>query len=63
MSDKLKNFIIRTLSGAVMLVVVLGSMLLSKWSFAALMGIIAIGGMWEFYRFAEKAGYSPMKAL
>lgn len=63
MSDKLKNFIIRTLSGAVMLVVVLGSMLLSKWSFIALMGVITIGGMWEFYRFAEKAGYSPMKAL
>ena len=63
MSDKLKNFIIRTLSGAVMLVVVLGSMLLSKWSFIALMGVIAIGGMWEFFRFAEKAGYSPMKAL
>ncbi|MBO5878772.1 MAG: phosphatidate cytidylyltransferase [Alistipes sp.] len=63
MSDKVKNFIVRTLSGAVMLVVVLGSMLLSKWSFIALMGVIAIGGMWEFYRFVEKAGYSPLKAL
>ena len=63
MNEKLKNFIIRTLSGAVMLIVLLGSILFSQWSFAALMAIIAIGGMWEFYRFAEKAGFSPMKVL
>lgn len=63
MSDKLRNFIIRTLSGAVMLIVLLGSILLSQWSFALLMAVVAIGGMWEFYRFAEKAGYSPMKIL
>ena len=59
----MKNFLIRTASGAVMLIVVLGAMLLSKWSFMALMAAIAIGGMWEFYRFAEKAGYNPMKVL
>ena len=63
MNDKVKNFIIRTLSGAVMLIVLLGAILFSQWSFAALMAIIAIGGMWEFYRFAEKAGYAPMKIL
>lgn len=63
MGDKMKNFLIRTASGAVMLIVVLGAMLLSKWSFMALMAVIAIGGMWEFYRFAEKAGYNPMKVL
>ena len=63
MGDKMKNFLIRTASGAVMLIVVLGAMLLSKWSFMALMAAIAIGGMWEFYRFAEKAGYNPMKVL
>ena len=63
MNEKHKNFIIRTLSGAVMLIVLLGSILFSQWSFAALMAVIAIGGMWEFYRFAEKAGFSPMKVL
>ncbi len=46
-----------------MLVVLLGSILLSQWSFALLMAVIAIGGMWEFYRLAEKAGYAPMKIL
>ena len=63
MSDKLRNFIIRTLSGIVMFVVLLGAILASQWSFVALMGVIAIGGMWEFYRMADKAGYSPMKLL
>lgn len=46
-----------------MLIVLLGSILLSQWSFALLMAVIAIGGMWEFYRLAEKAGYAPMKIL
>lgn len=46
-----------------MLVVLLGSILLSQWSFVALMGVVAIGGMWEFYRLAEKAGHEPMKIL
>ncbi len=63
MGSKMKNFLVRTASGAVMLVVVLGSMLLSKWSFFALMALITVGGMWEFYRIAEKAGYNPMKVL
>jgi phosphatidate cytidylyltransferase len=63
MGSKMKNLIIRTASGAVMLVVLLGAILASKWSFMALMAAIAVGGMWEFYRFCEKAGYQPMKWL
>ena len=63
MSDKLKNFIVRTLSGAVMLAIVLGAIFASEWSFMALMTIIALGGIWEFYNFAQKAGYQPMKLL
>lgn len=46
-----------------MLIVLLGAILASQWSFVALIGVIAIGGMWEFYRMAERAGYSPMKLL
>ena len=63
MNDKLKNFIVRTLSGAVMLVVVLGAILASEWSFIALMAVITLGGIWDFYNFAQKAGYQPMKLL
>ncbi len=63
MSDKLKNFIVRTLSGIVMFAVLLGATLGSKWSFGALVMLIALGGEWEFYRFAKKAGYSPQRPL
>ena len=63
MNDKLKNFIVRTLRGAVMLAVVLGAILASEWSFIALMAVITLGGIWEFYNFAQKAGYQPMKLL
>ena len=63
MGSKMKNLVIRTASGAVMLVVLLGAILASKWSFIALMAVIAVGGMWEFYRFCEKAGYNPQKWL
>lgn len=63
MTDKMKNFIIRALSGVVMFAVVLGAILGSKWSFGALVMLITLGGEWEFYRFAKKAGYAPQRPL
>ena len=46
-----------------MFAVVLGAVLASKWSFGALALVIALGGTWEFYRFAEKAGYAPQRIM
>lgn len=46
-----------------MFAVLLGATLGSKWSFGALVMLIALGGEWEFYRFAKKAGYSPQRPL
>ncbi|MBQ4540739.1 MAG: phosphatidate cytidylyltransferase [Alistipes sp.] len=63
MGSKMKNFVVRALSGAVLLVVVLGAILWSKWSFGALLLLITLGGEWEFYRMAQKAGYSPQRFL
>lgn len=63
MSDKLKNFIVRTLSGAVMLAVLLCATLYSVWSFWALALLIIIGGVWEFYNLAEATGHKPMRWL
>lgn len=63
MNDKMKNLWVRSLSGAILVVVVLGAILWSKWSFAALLMAILLGGEWEFYRMAQKAGYSPQKML
>lgn len=63
MTDKLKNFFVRAISGVVMFAVVLGAILGSKWSFGALVMLITLGGEWEFYRFAKRAGYAPTRAL
>lgn len=59
----MKNLVVRAISGAVLLVVVLGAILWSKWSFGALLMLITLGGEWEFYRMAQKAGYSPQRNL
>lgn len=63
MGDKMKNLTVRTLSGAVLAIVVIGATLCSQWSFGALLLAIVIGGEVEIYRMAEKRGASPMKVL
>jgi phosphatidate cytidylyltransferase len=55
------NIIIRTLSGAALLAVVLAAVWLSEWSFAALMLVIGVGSLWEFYRIAKKGDTRPQK--
>ena len=61
MADKLKNFIIRTLSGIVMVATLIGATLFSKLTFVLLLLAITLGGEWEFYRLAKKAGTSPQR--
>ena len=53
----------RTLSGAVLTVVVVGAVLWSQWSFGVLLLAILIGGMWEFYRMARREDIYPLKWL
>lgn len=53
---KLKNLAVRTLSGVVLLVVVLGCTLLSEFSFLAMTLVLAAGGMLEFYRLSAIQG-------
>lgn len=53
----------RTLSGILMVVVVVGSLLLSPWTFALLVAVICAISMWEFYRLAEKTGLRPNKFM
>ena len=45
MSDKIRNLLVRTLSGAVLTVVVVGAVLWSQWSFGVLLLAILIGGL------------------
>lgn len=63
MSDKLKNFIVRTLSGAVLLLVILCAMWFGYYGFLTLLLLVTIGGVWEFYALSKAKGYQPQRGL
>ena len=63
MSDKLKNFIVRTLSGAVLLLVILGAMWVGFLGYLALLFFITVLGVREFYSLAKAKGYEPQRGL
>ena len=56
-----RNLLIRTLSGAVMLAVVLGAVLASPYSMALLFIAVAAGSMLEFYKIARLTGAAPLQ--
>ena len=56
MSEKFKNLLVRTISGVVLLLVVVGALLWSKWSAGALFAVVMLGGLIEFYRLCRKKG-------
>ena len=62
MSDKLKNFLVRTASGAVMLAVVLGAAT-SIYTYALLLLLITVVGMWEYFKIAAAAGCQPQRVV
>ena len=63
MSDKLKNLIVRAISGLGLIVVVLGGILWSQWSLFAVLLLMTLGGVSEFYRLAERQAVRPQRAL
>ncbi len=63
MNDKLKNLIVRTLSGAVMLALLLGATLTSITTFLILLLVVMVAGMMEFYRLAQLDGARPQRWL
>lgn len=56
-----RNLYVRTASGAVLLVVVLGAVLLSPYSMLGLMTVLCAGSMSEFYRIARLTGARPLQ--
>ena len=56
-----RNLVIRTLSGIVMLVVVLGAVLVSPYTMATLFVLLTIGAQWEFYKIAQLTGAAPLQ--
>ena len=63
MSDKMRNLIVRTISGVVLLGIVLGAAFGGKFAFGAFLLLIVVVGMWEFYNIAAATGASPHRTL
>ena len=63
MNDKLKNFLVRTASGAVLLLVVLGAAFVGPLGYGALLLLITGVGVWEFYTLARAKGSEPQRIL
>ena len=63
MSDKLKNLIIRTISGVVLLAVVLSAAFAGPIGYGALLLLITGVGVWEFYAMARAKGVEPQRGL
>lgn len=61
--EKLKNLAIRTLSGAVLMALLFGATLLSGWGYLALLAVVAVVGVWEFYNLCSACGYRPQRVL
>lgn len=57
----MKNLMVRTLSGLVLVTVFVGAVLGSQWSFGALLLLILVGGQTEFYKLARETGLSPQR--
>ena len=63
MALNLKNLSTRSLSAAVFVVILLGSILWNVYSFTFLFFVISIWGLLEFYRLIEKNNVQPHKLL
>lgn len=63
MSEKMKDLGVRTASGLILGVVVLGAIYWSVWSFGALLAVILVAGMSEFYSLVEKQGSAPQRLI
>lgn len=57
----MSNLVQRTITGIIFLTVVIGAMVLSKYSFFIIFELIVIGAMYEFYTLAEKKKFNPQK--
>ena len=55
----MKNLWVRTVSGAVLAVVMLGAIAWSQWSFGLLLAALLVVGMTEFYSLAGEQGSNP----
>ena len=59
----MKNLWVRTVSGAVLAVVMLGAIAWSQWSFGLLLAALLVVGMTEFYSLAGEQGSNPQRIV
>ena len=59
----MRNLIVRTISGVVLLGIVLGAAFGGKFAYGAFLLLIVVVGMWEFYNIAAATGASPHRTL
>jgi len=55
------NFTLRTITGAIFVIVIIGSVLINHWIFASLFFVIALVGFWEFSRISRSLNVYPAK--
>lgn len=63
MSEKMKDLGVRTASGLILGIVMLGAIYWSIWSFGALLVVLVAVGMSEFYSLVEKQGSAPQRLI
>ena len=59
----MRNLIVRTLSGAVLLAIVLGAAYGGAYAYGGLLLFIVVVGMWEFFNIAKATGARPHRTL
>ncbi len=59
----MKTLLIRSASGTALLAVVAAATLANQWSFGALLLVVTIGCIYEFYRISRHGGHNPMEAM
>lgn len=59
MTDKMKNLVVRAVSGSVLVAVMIGAVLWSHSSMGELFALLMFIGLSEFYALARKCGYRP----
>lgn len=63
MGTSFDKLVTRTLSGAVLVALVVAATLLSKWSLGVMMGCFMLGCLFEFYRLSSRCGINAQKAV
>ena len=62
-NQKLKDLAVRTASATLFGAVFIGALVWSKWSAGAILAVVMLGGLVEFYRLCRKRGYEPMYSV